>query len=54
VPLDFIRIPLITLVGWWLYDERLDVFVFMGVGGIVFAVLRNLRTEATRMARDAK
>ena len=28
VPLDFLRIPLIALVGWWLYGETLDIFVF--------------------------
>src|SRR5262249_12514030 len=26
VPLDFMRIPLIAVVGWWLYGEALDVF----------------------------
>jgi hypothetical protein len=31
VPLDFMRVPLITLVGWWLYGERPDAFVFLGV-----------------------
>jgi len=28
VPLDFMRIPLIAVVGWWLYGESLDVFCF--------------------------
>ena len=28
VPLDFMRIPLIAVIGWWLYGEPLDVFVF--------------------------
>jgi drug/metabolite transporter (DMT)-like permease len=51
VPLDFIRVPLITLVGWWLYRERLDAFVFLGAGGIVFSVLR---AEAARKAGNAK
>src|SRR6201999_281985 len=32
VPLDFLRIPLIAVVGWWLYGEPLDLFVFAGAG----------------------
>ncbi len=48
VPLDFLRIPLIALVGWWLYNERLDIFVFTGAGLIIAGVLWNLRAEATR------
>jgi len=35
VPLDFLRIPLIALVGWSLYGEALDVFVFAGAGLII-------------------
>ena len=32
VPLDFMRIPLIAFVGWWLYGEALDAWVFAGAG----------------------
>jgi drug/metabolite transporter (DMT)-like permease len=46
VPLDFLRIPLIAAVGWWLYGETLDVFVFVGAGLIIAGVLWNLRSEA--------
>jgi drug/metabolite transporter (DMT)-like permease len=48
VPIDFLRIPLIALVGWWLYAEPLDVFVFVGAGLIVSGILWNLRVEARR------
>ncbi len=48
VPLDFLRIPLIALVGWWLYQEALDVFVFIGAGIIITGLLWNLREEAWR------
>jgi drug/metabolite transporter (DMT)-like permease len=48
VPLDFMRIPLIAVVGWWLYGEALDVFVFIGAGLIITGILWNLRNEATR------
>ena len=53
VPLDFMRIPLIAVVGWWLYGEPLDVFVFIGAGLIITGILWNLRSEAVRTDRSA-
>jgi drug/metabolite transporter (DMT)-like permease len=50
VPLDFMRIPLIAVVGWWFYGEPLDGFVFLGAGIIISGILWNLRSEATRTA----
>jgi drug/metabolite transporter (DMT)-like permease len=46
VPLDFLRIPLIAVVGWWFYDEPLDGFVFAGAGLIISGLLWNLQSEA--------
>jgi len=46
IPLDFLRIPLIAVVGWWLYGEPLDMFVFAGAGLIVSGIVWNLRSEA--------
>jgi drug/metabolite transporter (DMT)-like permease len=48
VPMDFLRIPLIALVGWMFYGERLDVFVFAGAGLIIAGILWNLRVESRR------
>jgi drug/metabolite transporter (DMT)-like permease len=48
VPLDFMRIPLIAVVGWWLYAEPLDAFVFAGAGLIITGIVWNLRSEARR------
>jgi len=48
VPLDFLRIPLIALVGWMFYGEALDAFVFCGAGLIVCGVLWNLLAEHRR------
>jgi drug/metabolite transporter (DMT)-like permease len=48
VPLDFMRIPLIAVVGWWLYGEALDVFVFAGAGLIIAGIVWNLRSESRR------
>src|SRR6266487_4642833 len=56
VPLDFLRIPLIAVVGWWLYGEPLDAFVFAGAALIIAGILWNLRSEAARAVApiDAK
>jgi len=48
VPLDFLRIPLIAVVGLLLYGEPLDPFVFVGAGVIVAGILINLRAETAR------
>ena len=48
VPLDFLRIPLIALVGWMFYGEALDGFVFAGAGLIICGVLWNLLAELRR------
>jgi drug/metabolite transporter (DMT)-like permease len=48
VPLDFMRIPLIAVVGWAFYGERLDIFVLLGAMIIVTGVIWNLRSEAAR------
>jgi drug/metabolite transporter (DMT)-like permease len=46
VPFDFLRIPLIALVGWLFYSEPLDVFVFLGAALIIAGVVWNLRAES--------
>ena len=48
MPLDFLRIPLIALVGWSFYGEALDGWVFVGAGIIVGGILWNLWSEAER------
>jgi len=56
VPLDFMRIPLIAVIGWWLYGygEPLDVFVFLGAGLIITGILWNLRSEAARTPKSER
>ena len=53
IPMDFLRVPLIALIGWMFYGEHLDVFVFAGAGLIVAGVLWNVRGEAQRNHRLA-
>lgn len=48
VPLDFLRIPLIAVVGWALYGEKLDIFVLLGAMIIISGVLWNLRAETRK------
>jgi drug/metabolite transporter (DMT)-like permease len=48
VPLDFLRIPLIAVVGWMFYGEALDGFVFAGAALIICGVLWNLFAESRR------
>ncbi len=56
VPLDFMRIPLIAVVGWAFYGERLDIFVLFGaliiIAGVLWNSARRSRTAAlsTRLA----
>jgi drug/metabolite transporter (DMT)-like permease len=50
VPIDFMRIPLIAVVGWAFFNESLDFFVFLGAAIIIVGVLWNLRAEANRAA----
>jgi drug/metabolite transporter (DMT)-like permease len=53
IPLDFLRLPLIAVVGWLLYGERLDPYVFAGSALIIAGILWNLHAEA-RAARDSE
>jgi drug/metabolite transporter (DMT)-like permease len=46
VPLDFLRIPLIAVVGWQLYGEPLDPFVLLGSLCIIGGIAWNLRAES--------
>lgn len=49
------RIPLIAVIGWALYGERLDMFVLLGALIIVAGVLWNLRAETpSRIEREAR
>jgi drug/metabolite transporter (DMT)-like permease len=43
VPMDFLRVPLTALVGWWVYAERVDLFTVLGMVLILSGNLLNLR-----------
>ncbi|MFD0463274.1 DMT family transporter [Microvirga aerilata] len=48
VPLDFLRVPLIALVGAVFYGEALEPAVLVGAGIIVAGIVAGLRAEASR------
>jgi drug/metabolite transporter (DMT)-like permease len=41
-PMDFLRVPLTALLGYWLYSEGLDVYSILGAGLILAANTVNL------------
>lgn len=53
-PLDFLRIPLIAIVGWWFFGEPLDIWVFVGGLIILAGILWNLRDETRRKSPAVK
>lgn len=53
IPMDFMRVPLVAVIGWMFYGEHLDMFVFAGAALIVGGVLWNVRGEAQRNSARA-
>ena len=47
-PMEFLRLPLIAVVGMWLYGEALDLLVFVGAAVIFASNLINMRAERGR------
>ena len=49
VPLDFVRVPLIALIGWALYMEPIDLWVFVGsiviFVGILISILPSQKSD---------
>ena len=46
IPLDFLRVPLIALVGYLFFGDTVDSLVFVGAGIILAGILWNLRQES--------
>jgi drug/metabolite transporter (DMT)-like permease len=46
VPIDFLRVPLIALIGWLFYAENPPVAVFVGAAVVIAGVALNLWAEA--------
>lgn len=48
MPVDFVRLPLIAVIGWLFYGEGFEAAVLIGGGLIIAANWINLRVEARR------
>lgn len=48
VPIDFIRLPVIVIVGMALYDEPVDLLVLLGAAMIFVGNWANIRSETRR------
>lgn len=48
MPVDFLRLPLIAVIGWLLFAERIDAFVIFGAGLIFGANYLNIWFETRR------
>jgi len=51
VPMDFLRVPLSTAIGWLLYAERLDAYTVLGAALILAGNLLNLKSADPVPAR---
>jgi S-adenosylmethionine uptake transporter len=45
MPIDFLRVPMAALVGYYAYAEAIDLWVFLGGGIILFSNYRAVMTE---------
>ena len=46
VPIDFLRVPLIALIGWLFYNETPELAVLIGALVVIAGVVINLAAEA--------
>ena len=51
VPIDFLRIPLITVIGVVLYGEHFDPMVLLGAGVTAAGIVWNIRAESRAESR---
>jgi drug/metabolite transporter (DMT)-like permease len=45
MPMDFLRLPLIALAGYWLYQESIDVFLLLGAGVMLLGNMLALKEK---------
>mgnify|MGYP000531791027 FL=1 len=51
IPLDFMRLPLISVIGFLIYGEAFELPILLGAGIIFIAILLNLKAEKQRQSR---
>jgi len=50
IPLDFMRLPLISVIGFLAYGEAFELPILVGAGVIFIAILINLKAEKQRQS----
>lgn len=53
IPLDFMRLPLISVIGFLAYGEAFELPILFGAGVIFIAIMLNLKAEKQRQSRQA-
>ncbi|WP_435169035.1 DMT family transporter [Falsirhodobacter sp. 1013] len=51
IPIDFLRVPLAAVTGFYLYGEAIDIWVFLGGGIILLSNLQAVLAERRQKAR---
>ncbi|WP_210165088.1 hypothetical protein [Pseudorhizobium marinum] len=49
MPIDFLRVPMAAVVGYYAYAEAIDLWVFLGGGFILFSNYRPVMAERRAM-----
>lgn len=54
IPVDFLRLPLVAVVGFALYGEAIEITIFLGAAVIVAGSYYNIRHENARLKEKEK
>jgi drug/metabolite transporter (DMT)-like permease len=49
MPMDYLRLPLIMVVAWWLYGESVTVWLLVGAGLIIAGNAWGLYLQVRRL-----
>lgn len=52
IPMDFLRLPLIAVIAWWVFNEPLELWVFAGASLMLAGIWINLRPDRTVRAQS--
>ena len=52
MPIDYLRLPLIMLAAWWLYDEAVSVWLVIGAGLIIAGNALGLYLESAKLRKQ--
>ena len=49
MPMDYLRLPLIMLLAWWIYGETVTIYLAAGAGLIIAGNAAGLYLESRRL-----